>query len=82
MDVRILNKIPLIKIKYKRTEERLFGVYGKNYCIVFSESTELFKKGDEWTPHQNKAEIRTFKEWYEETKHMKREGIIYYIVRV
>lgn len=82
MDVRTLVKIPLIKIRSERTEKRLFRIYDNKYCIVYSGIKNAYRRKDGWEPLQNKAEVRTFKEWYNETKEMRSEEIIYYIVKV
>lgn len=44
MEVKILEKIPLLKIKNKNTEIRILRIYGNRACVIYSELEKGIKK--------------------------------------
>lgn len=82
MVLEMVLKIPLIKIRKGVTESRLIRLYGDRLCALYSEKTGKYKQGDEWTESVDDAEILTFKEWYEQTKNFRKDGLVYFIVKI
>lgn len=44
MEVKILEKIPLLKIKNKNTEIRILRIYGNRACVIYSELEKGIKR--------------------------------------
>lgn len=82
MDIKIVDRIPLIRIKYKSTEKRVLKIYGNRMCAIYSDLKKKYKRGDKWTEDLSTANILTFNECYEETKDNKDDGIVYCIIRI
>lgn len=82
MEVKILEKIPLLKIKNKNTESRILRIYGNRSCVIYSELEKGYKKGDTWIEDHNAADILTFNEWYEKTSDKKSDGIVYCVIKI
>lgn len=82
MILEIISKIPLIKIRKGVTEARMLRLNGSKLCAVYSEKNGKYKQGDNWVDSIDDAEIRTFEEWYESTKNFRKEGFVYFIVKI
>ena len=76
MMVEIVTRFPLIKLRRKVTEERIMAKHGDKLCMIYSET------GDEWVDDPNDADISTFRECYESTKDIKKEGIVYCTIKI
>lgn len=37
MEMKIVDRIPLIRIKYKSTEKRVLKIYGNRMCAIYSD---------------------------------------------
>lgn len=82
MALEVILKIPLIKIRRGVTESRLIKLYGERLCVLYSGKTGMYKQGNEWTDSVTDAEILTFEEWYDKTKNQRRDGLVYFIVKI
>lgn len=82
MALEVILKIPLIKIRRGVTESRLIKLYGERLCVLYSDRTGMYKQGNEWTGSVTDAEILTFEEWYDKTKNQRKDGLIYFIVKI
>ncbi len=82
MELKITDKIPLLRIRSKRTVERMMRIHANKQCVLYSEAEKGYRRGDEWVSDHNMADIYTFNEWYEKTKDEKSDVIVYCIVKI
>lgn len=82
MELKITDKIPLLRIRSKRTAERMMRIHANKQCLLYSEAEKGFKRGDDWVSDLNMADALTFSEWYEKTKDEKSDVIVYCIVKI
>lgn len=82
MEVNLIEKIPILKLKMIRTEKRILKILGNRNCIVYSESRDSFYKKGEWVKDKNSSDIRTLTEWHEEFKKKEMDDIVYYTVKI
>lgn len=53
--------IPSLKIKRKKTLERMLSMFGEDFCLVRSKGKYKTKEG--WTESPENALVMTFREW-------------------
>lgn len=53
--------IPSLKIKKKKTLERMLSMFGEDFCLVRSKGKYKTKEG--WTESPENALVMTFREW-------------------
>lgn len=53
--------IPSLKIKRKKTLERMLSMFGDDFCLVRSKGKYKTKEG--WTESPENALVMTFREW-------------------
>lgn len=82
MDIRVVSKIPLIKIRKKVTEDRMIKQNGHKLCVVYSEHENAFKKGDSYVESIELAEMDDFSKLYYSTKDETDKGIIYLLIKI
>lgn len=44
MEMKIVERIPLIRIKYKNTEKRVLKIYGNRMCAIYSDLKRNIKE--------------------------------------
>lgn len=82
MLVEVIAKFPLIKLRRKVTKERILAKHGDKFCIIYSETREKYKQGDEWVNDPDDAEVSTFRECYDSTKNLIKDGIVYCTLKI